>query len=150
MLITSVFEDHQPIPKQYTCEGENISPALTFSDIPHSTQSLVLIMDDPDAPNGTFDHWIVWNIPPSVTKLSDHAPELEQLTQQIGRGINHYGKNIYNGPCPPPGKPHRYYIQLYAIDILLTLPQNSKKQDVLTAIKGHVIENATLIGTYQR
>ncbi|WP_068466432.1 YbhB/YbcL family Raf kinase inhibitor-like protein [Candidatus Protochlamydia phocaeensis] len=150
MIIESVFEYQQPIPSKYTCSGENISPPLKFLQIPQHAQSLVLIVDDPDAPHGVFDHWIIWNISPHVTQLSEGAPELKRLSPHPIEAKNGFGKKGYGGPCPPPGKPHRYFFKLYALDVPLALSEASSKKDVEQAMKGHVIEQAELMGTYQR
>ncbi len=150
MLIESVFEAQQPIPTKYTCEGENISPPLKFFQIPSGAKSLVLIIDDPDAPRGTFDHWIVWNIPPQVKELSEGAPELKKLASSVKQGSNGYQKLNYQGPCPPAGKPHHYHFKLYALDTLLNLQEGASKQEVEQAMQGHISAYAELIGTYQR
>lgn len=150
MFIESVFESQQSIPVKYTCDGENISPPLKFLNIPDQTISLVLIVDDPDAPMGTFDHWIVWNISPHVTELKEGAKELTKHSPPPIQGENGFGNIFYGGPCPPPGKPHRYYFKLFAIDKMLTLKEGSSKHEVETAIKGHVLAQAVLIGLYQR
>lgn len=149
MIIESVFESQQPIPSQYTGDGADISPPLRFLQLPSNAKSLALIVDDPDAPRGTFDHWIVWNIPPATKELSEGAPEL-RVGAKSKQGINGFGQAIYRGPAPPPGKPHRYFFKLYALDRELAIPEGSKKHDLEEAMKGHVIEKAELIGTYQR
>lgn len=147
MLIQSVFENHQPIPAKYTCDGEDISPALKFMNIPHNAKSLAIIVDDPDAPRGTFDHWILWNLPPDLTQLSEGTPELKHFSSK--QGTNGFQEMNYRGPCPPPGKPHRYFFKLYALDTFLTLPEGAKKSELEEAMKGHILEKAELIGTYQ-
>lgn len=148
MIIKSVFDNQQPIPLKYTANGQNISPALTLEAVPAEAQSLVLIMDDPDAPSGTFDHWIVWDILPSIRFISDGAPELNQM--QVKQGTNHTGTRNYFGPKPPPGKPHRYFFKLYALDIpVLNLPEGATKKEVEVEMKGHIIDQAEIIGTYQ-
>ncbi|CUI16470.1 PEBP family protein [Candidatus Protochlamydia naegleriophila] len=149
MIIESVFESQHPIPSKYTGDGADISPPLKFLQLPSSAKSLALIVDDPDAPRGTFDHWIVWNIPPRLEELSEGAPEL-RVSVESKQGINGFGQSIYRGPAPPPGKPHRYFFKLYALDQELSIPEGSKKTDVEEAMKGHIIERAELIGTYQR
>lgn len=141
---STAFEHHQSIPKKYTCEGEDVSPPLTFQNIPAGTKSLALIMDDPDAPRGTFDHWIVWNLPPSTKGLSEKA----NFTYPQGK--NSYGEFRYRGPCPPPGKPHRYFFKLYALDSMLNLPEDSDKKALESAMEGHILGRAELVGTYKR
>lgn len=140
---SSAFNHGKPIPKKHTCEGEDISPMLTFHNVPKGTQSLALIVDDPDAPRGTFDHWIGWNLNPDHLTLS----EGESLPVQ---GKNGFGEIGYRGPCPPPGSPHRYFFKLYALDTKISLPSGSSKRQLEEAIKGHVIEKAELFGTFQR
>lgn len=149
MLIESIFKSQQPIPSKYTCDGENISPPLKFSEVPSGAKSLVLIVDDPDAPKGTFDHWIVWNLPPDIKELTENAPELSRLSPPPLQGLNHYAKSYYSGPCPPNGT-HRYYFKLYALDSVLTLPEGSPKKIVEEAMKGHILSQTELMGTYER
>jgi Raf kinase inhibitor-like YbhB/YbcL family protein len=144
MMITSPTFSHQErIPSKYTGEGEDVSPPLHFSGVPSTAKSLVLIVDDPDAPMVTFDHWIAWNLPATLKTL----PEGVHLEHQ---GLNHYDEVHYRGPFPPPGLPHRYFFKLYAIDTLLNIPEGSTKEDVEKAIFGHIISEAVLIGIYQR
>lgn len=149
MIIESVFESQQPIPAKYTCDGENLSPPLKFLGIPTGTKSLVLIVDDPDAPRGTFDHWIVWNISPNLTKIEEGAPEFKKVSPTPMQGVNGFRKSYYQGPCPPPGKAHHYHFKLYALRSELNLPEGSSKQDVEKAMESFIIEKAELIGTYQ-
>lgn len=149
MIIESVFQSQQPIPSKYTCDGENVSPPLKFLQVPSKAVSLVLIVDDPDAPRGTFDHWIIWDLPPSIKELSEGGKEISRLASLPVQGINGFGKTYYQGPCPPAGKPHHYHFKLYALDIKISLPEGSSKQQVEQAMQGHVLEQAQLIGTYQ-
>lgn len=142
-LKTTAFEHGQSIPAKFTCKGEDVSPALTFSDVPKSTKSFALIVDDPDAPGGTFDHWIVWNIGGDAKGLPENAKPSNQ-------GKNHFGKIGYGGPCPPPGKPHRYYFKLYALDSLLNLPNGATKEDVEDAMSDHILAEAELMGTFKK
>src|ERR1700730_6629792 len=111
MFIESVFKPQQPIPIQYTCEGTNLAPPLKFVHVPTKAKSLTLIVDDPDAPKGTFDHWIVWNLPPDLKELKEGARELDRLSPPPVQGINGYNKTYYHGPCPPAGKPHHYHFK---------------------------------------
>lgn len=141
-ISSPAFEHHQPIPKKYTCQGENVSPKLLFAHVPEECKSLALVVDDPDAPMGTFDHWIVWNIPPSTKMVEE---DVHGLTQ----GLNGFRQEKYNGPCPPHGKPHRYFFKVYALDVMLDLPAGSTKKQLEEAIKGHVLSKAELIGTYR-
>jgi Raf kinase inhibitor-like YbhB/YbcL family protein len=137
------FELNQTIPRRHTCEGENVSPPLKFTELPSGTKSLVLIVDDPDAPSGTFDHWIAWNIPGNVQELKEGAKVAEE-------GTNGFGETGYKGPCPPKGKPHRYFFTLYALDSELDLPSGSSKMAVKNAMNGHILGNAHTVGLYQR
>ena len=149
MLIQSVFENQQPIPAKYTCDGEDVSPALQFMNVPEKAKSLAIIVDDPDAPRGTFDHWIIWNLPPDLKKLSEGGKEMKQFSSHPKQGINGFQQTRYRGPCPPPGKPHRYFFKLFALDTLLDLTEGATKQELENAMKGHILEKAELIGTYQ-
>jgi Raf kinase inhibitor-like YbhB/YbcL family protein len=137
------FADGQAIPAKYTCDGANINPPTAFSDVPPSAKSLALVMDDPDAPGGTFDHWIVWSIPPATTGVA------EGKAPPGVAGSNGFGKNGYGGPCPPSGE-HRYYFKLYALDTTLDLPPSSSKSQLERAMKGHVIVEASMMGRYKR
>ena len=140
-LKSPAFRDSGNIPSKYTCDGENINPPLQIEDIPDGTVSLVLIMDDPDAPMGTWDHWVLWNIP-----IIDHIDEDSVTGTQ---GLTSWKKHNYGGPCPPDRK-HRYFFKLYALDTKLQLSENSTKKDVEHAMKGHMIEKAELFGLYER
>jgi Raf kinase inhibitor-like YbhB/YbcL family protein len=140
---SSAFTEGKPIPQKYTCKGADISPPLIFSNIPSGAKSLALIVDDPDAPSGTFDHWIAWNIPPTTTSL----PEGAKLQFQ---GKNSYSVNHYRGPCPPPGKPHRYFFKIYALDTTFNLPQGITKHQLESAMEGHIFGKSELIGTFQK
>ncbi len=143
-LTSSVFENKDLIPSKYTCDGEDVNPPLNISDIPEKTKSLVLIVDDPDAPSGTWDHWIVWNILPSVSKIEENS-----VPEGAVQGMNDFGKQSYGGPCPPSGT-HNYHFKLYALDTKLEIESSSKKEEVKEAMEGHILEQAELIGKYQR
>lgn len=140
---SSAFANKEKIPSTYTCEGQDISPPLKFSGIPAKAKSLALIVDDPDAPSGTFDHWIAWNLPATTTELKEGASFPNE-------GSNGFGATRYRGPCPPRGKPHRYFFKLYALDTMLDLENGSTKDGLLNAMKGHILKQAELVGTYQR
>jgi hypothetical protein len=149
MLIQSVFEAQHPIPAKYTCDGDNISPPVRFAQIPEGAKSLVLIIDDPDAPGGTFDHWIVWNLPPHLKGIEEGASELDQLTPKPMQGVNGFRKTFYQGPCPPRGKVHHYHFKLYALSSELNLAEGATKHEVEGAMTGLIIDQVELIGTYQ-
>lgn len=142
LTITSpAFESNKPIPSKYTCDGDNVNPLLNIKGIPEETKSLVLIVDDPDAPMGTWDHWIVWNIPPTNKIEENSVPGTE--------GLNDFRKHFYGGPCPPSGT-HRYFFKIYALDTKLDLNPNSRKKDVEKAMKNHILAKGELVGLYSR
>ena len=143
LIKSSAFEKNTKIPSKYTCDGDDISPPLTFEGMPKEAKTLVLIVDDPDAPRGTFDHWVVWNIPASTSKIEENnAPSGIE-------GLNGAGKAGYFGPCPPSGN-HRYFFKVYALDTSLSLGANSRKKDVEKAFEGHVLAKGELIGLFSR
>ena len=136
-----VFENNQSIPKKYSCDGEEVNPPLTIEGIPSATKALALIVDDPDAPRGTFDHWLVWDIPPTG--------KIEENSVPGTQGVNSAGQTAYVGMCPPSGT-HRYFFKVYALDIMLNLSPNSTKKDVEKAMQSHVLAQGELIGLYRR
>jgi Raf kinase inhibitor-like YbhB/YbcL family protein len=138
------FSEGGNIPERFTCDGKDVSPTLQIDGVPKGAKSLALIVDDPDAPPGTFTHWLMWNIVPNLTEIVGNKPPLHAV-----QGVNDFGKSKYTGPCPPPGV-HRYYFRLYALDTTLALPPKSKRKAVDSAIKSHIIAEATLIGRYAR
>lgn len=147
-LRSPAFHHEGTIPSKYTCDGENISPPLAIDGFPEGTVSLVLIMDDHDVPasvhpDGVWDHWVVFNIPPSLARIP------EDTQPQGVAGINTRGFTTYSGPCPPNGE-HRYLFKVYALDTTLNLPAGSSKQAVLDAMQGHILEGTTLMGRYKR
>lgn len=145
MIISSdAFMHNEVIPEDYTCDGVNVSPPIEFEEVPSAAKSIVLIVDDPDAPTGDWVHWVVWNIPTDIEKIPEgFAPE------QCVEGRNDFGTNQYGGPCPPSGE-HRYYFKAYALDTLLDLPIETEKSGLLEAMEGHVIEQAEIVGRYAR
>lgn len=149
-ISSPAFGEGDKIPPEYTCEGQDISPQLDWDGIPEETKSLALIVDDPDAPGGTFTHWVIFNIPPDSNELSEALPLTPKLSDSSVQGGNDFGKIGYGGPCPPPGKPHGYRFSLYAIDKHLDLGAGSSKNQVLDAIKGHILAQGQLTGIYQR
>jgi Raf kinase inhibitor-like YbhB/YbcL family protein len=149
-LTSSSFQPEGNIPSQFTCEGQDISPELTWTNVPSGTKSFALIAHDPDAPiAGGFTHWVVYNLPPNVTHLAQGAPKSEKLPGGGIQGKNGYDQIGYLGPCPPSGT-HRYYFYLYALDTELNLPPGASKDDVEKAIKGHVLEKTELMGKYKK
>jgi len=143
-IISSAFEDKQMIPPKYTCDGENINPPLQISNIPTETQSLALIVDDPDAPSGDWIHWLVWNINPAIKLITEN-----ELPQGAIQGTNDFNKQNYGGPCPPSGI-HHYQFKIYALDTLLNLPSSSRKKDLEKAMENHILDKALIVGLYQR
>jgi Raf kinase inhibitor-like YbhB/YbcL family protein len=139
---SQAFEAGKQIPKKYTCDGDDVNPPLAIENVPKETKTLVLAVDDPDAPSGTFDHWIVWNIPASTNKIAENSSPGKE-------GQSSFGNNGYGGPCPPSGT-HRYFFKLYALDTELKLAPSAKKKDVEKAMQGHVLAKGELIGTYHR
>lgn len=148
-ITSSVFKEGEPIPSKYTCDGEDISPPLKWSSLPEGTKSLALISDDPDAPVGTWVHWVIYNIPPTVTELEEGIPTDKELPSGAKQGMNDFKKIGYGGPCPPSGT-HRYFFKLYALDSELNLEPRATKKDVLKAMEGHILEMGQLMGTYSR
>jgi Raf kinase inhibitor-like YbhB/YbcL family protein len=145
MTITSpAFENGEPIPSRFTCDGEDINPALAFGNVPPEAQSLALIMDDPDAPNGMWVHWIVWNIDQKTTEIG-----VNKVPAGAKQGRNDFRKASYGGPCPPSGT-HRYFFKLYALDTILDLSPATTKSGLENAMKGHVLAQAELMGKYTR
>lgn len=143
-ILSPAFENNSKIPVKYTCDGEDINPPLEIKDVPEGTQSLVLIVDDPDAPIGTFLHWLVWNISLDTLKIEENS-----IPPRAIQGRNDFGKESYGGPCPPSGE-HRYFFKIYALDKKLDLPAGSKLKDVEREMAGHILDQAQLIGLYQR
>lgn len=148
-LISPVFTQDQTIPQKYTCDGDDISPPLEWTDPPRRTQSFALIMDDPDAPTGTWTHWVIFNIPANARSLPEAVPLDPQLEDGSMHGKNSWRWLGYGGPCPPSGT-HNYIFTLYALDTMLDLPVGVTAEELLQAIDGHVRGQAELIGTYTR
>ena len=149
-ITTPAFAAGQPIPRRHTGEGQNLSPALQWSDVPPAAKSLALICDDPDAPMGTWVHWVIYDLPPATAGLSEDVPKSPELANGARQGVNDYNRIGYGGPCPPPGKPHRYFFKLYALDTKPDLKPGLTKKDLLKAMEGHVLAEGQLMGTYQR
>jgi Raf kinase inhibitor-like YbhB/YbcL family protein len=149
-LTSSAFTEGAPIPAKYTCDGEDVSPPLKWSNLPQGTKSAALICDDPDAPLGTWVHWVVYGIPATVTELPEGVPAAETIPNGARQGTNDFKRVGYGGPCPPKGRPHRYVFQLYALDAELQLSPGATKKDLVNAMKGHILAEGRLIGTYER
>ena len=149
-LTSPDFADGGAIPKRFTCEGANTSPELAWSGPPAGTESLALIVDDPDAPSGTFTHWTVFDIPKDLSGLEAGVPNQQRLAPGFAQGENDFGKVGYGGPCPPPGKPHQYMFQLYALSQSLGLQPQAGRVQINNAMKGKVLGEASLTGTFGR
>jgi Raf kinase inhibitor-like YbhB/YbcL family protein len=149
-LTSSAFQPESSIPRQFTCEGDDVSPELKWTNAPPGTKSFALIVHDPDAPRpGGFTHWVAYNIPANVTQIAQGAPKGDKLPGGGLQGKNDSGQNGYMGPCPPSGT-HRYYFYLYALDTELNLQSGASKNEVEKAIKGHVVEKTELMGRYKK
>ncbi|MFQ5861329.1 MAG: YbhB/YbcL family Raf kinase inhibitor-like protein [Dehalococcoidia bacterium] len=149
-LWSEAFDVGKAIPRRYTCDGEDTSPALSWSEAPEGTRAFALIVDDPDAPVGVFTHWVLFNLPTSTQGLPEGVSKMERLDSGALQGRNDFGRVGYGGPCPPPGHTHRYRFGLYALDAPLDLEPGATKQQVLDAMRGHVLGDAQLVGTYRR
>ncbi len=149
-LTSTAFQQGQTIPRQYTGDGQDISPPLKWSPVPEKTKSLALICDDPDAPAKVWVHWVIYDIPPSQQDLKEHVPTSQSLADGSKQGKNDFGKIGYGGPAPPPGKPHRYYFKLYALDQPVSLQPGATKEQLLAAMQGHIVGEAQLMGIYKR
>lgn len=150
MKITSTAFQHEGmIPEKFSCKGQDISPPLKWEGAPEGTQSFVLVCDDPDAPMGIWDHWLLFNIPGSVTELQEGIPALPELANGARHGRNSWGRNYYGGPCPPGGT-HRYFFKLYALDTLLDLKPGTSKKEILRTIENHTLAKAELMGRFKK
>lgn len=149
-LTSTAFASGEPIPTKYSCDGEDISPPLQWSDPPQGTQSLALICDDPDAPVGTWVHWVLYNLPAEARSLLEAVPPEAELPDGSRQGKNGWGNLGYGGPCPPGGSTHRYFFKLYALDAVLDLDAGASKNQVLKAMEGHILAQAELMGVYSR
>ncbi|MCK4646011.1 MAG: YbhB/YbcL family Raf kinase inhibitor-like protein [Candidatus Aminicenantes bacterium] len=148
--VTSLsFQEGGTIPQKYTCDGEDISPPLAWSSAPEGTKSFALISDDPDAPMGTWVHWVIFNIPANVAELHEHIPPESILKNGAKQGMNDFRRIGYGGPCPPGGT-HRYFFKLYALDTEIDIVVGASKQELLRAMEGHILDEGQLMGTYAR
>jgi hypothetical protein len=149
-VTTTAFSPGGVIPKGYTCDGADTSPDLSWSGAPAGVHSFALIADDPDAPVGTWTHWLVWNIPAQSTGLPKGVPKEETLGNGTRQGRNDFRRIGYGGPCPPPGKPHRYFFKVYALDAKLDLRAGANRGELERTMKGHVLAQGELMGKYGR
>ena len=149
-ITSTAFSEGQPIPAKYSCEGSDISPPLAWTNAPANTKSFALIADDPDAPMGTWVHWVLYDLPANTVGLPEDVAKTQFIAGNAKKGLNSWPRLGYGGPCPPPGKPHRYFFKLYALDRMLELKPGATKKDVEAAMKGHILAEGQLMGTYQR
>jgi Raf kinase inhibitor-like YbhB/YbcL family protein len=149
-LKTTTFANGGEIPKRHTCSDADLSPALSWNGVSPAAHSLALIVDDPDAPKGTWTHWLLWNIPAHLTALAEGVLAREVLENGACQGRNDFNRIGYGGPCPPPGKVHRYFFKLYALDTALNLKAGASRQELERAMKGHVLSHAEWMGMYRR
>lgn len=148
-LTSTAFQEGGMIPKQYTGDGADVSPPLAWSSVPEGTRSFALICDDPDAPMGTWDHWVLYNLPADIRELPENVPAKETLENGAKQGINGSGRIGYQGPAPPSGT-HRYFFKLYALDTQLDLTSRVTKKQLLKAMEGHILAEGQLMGRYKR
>lgn len=148
-VTSTAFTEGGMIPSKYTCDGDDISPPLALAGIPADAKSLALISDDPDAPMGTWVHWVLYNLPPDTRELPENTPSDETLTSGARHGVTDFGRFGYGGPCPPSGT-HRYYFKVYALDSMLGISGRVTKKELLTAMEGHVLAEGQLMGKYKR
>lgn len=149
-VTSAAFGMNDRIPLKHTCKGENLSPPLAWSGAPAATRSYAVYVDDPDAPGGDWVHWIMFNLPPDVTRMDAGVPRNFKLGNGAIQGINDFGGAGYGGPCPPPGRPHRYVFHVVALDTLLALKSAARKADLLSAMEGHTLARGELVGTFSR
>ena len=149
-LTSSSFNNGGDIPKKFTCEGQDVSPAFSWNGAPQGVQSFALIADDPDAPAWTWVHWVVYDLPAAAHQLPEGVAKTDEVLGGGRQGINDFRKVGYGGPCPPPGRPHRYFFKLYALDSMLNLKPKASKRDVEQAMKGHILAQTELMGKYKR
>lgn len=148
-LTSAAFASGATIPSRYTCDGDDLSPPLAWQGAPAGTRAFALICDDPDAPAGTWIHWVIYDIPATETGLAEGIPPQETLPGGARQGVNSWGRVGYNGPCPPRGT-HRYFFTLYALNTLLQLGPGARRDDLLRALRGHILAETRLMGTYAR
>lgn len=149
-ISSSSFKNGDEIPKKFTCDGADVSPEVSWNDAPAGTKSFALICDDPDALAGNWNHWVLFDLPATTTTLPEGVNKVDELPSGERQGRNDFRKIGYNGPCPPPGKPHRYFFKLNALDVKLSLKPGSSKQEVEQAMQGHVLGKVEVMGKYHR
>ncbi len=148
-ITSSAFQDGGLIPAKYTCDGADVSPPLQWDTVPEGAKSIALICDDPDAPMGTFVHWVIFSLPAETRQLAEKVPADKTLPSGARQGTSDFGRVGYGGPCPPSGT-HRYFFKIYALDAKVDLPAGARKSDLLKAMQGHILAQGQLIGKYKR
>jgi Raf kinase inhibitor-like YbhB/YbcL family protein len=148
ILKSKAFREGEMIPRKYTCQGDDISPQLSWENLPANTKSLAVLCDDPDAPSGNFVHWVIFNIPPNITELPEAVSKQKILYNEARQGKNDFGDFGYGGPCPP--ALHRYFFKIFALDIILQHNAGIEEKELLNAIKGHIIAKGELMGKYKK
>ncbi len=149
-VTSPAFTEGKPIPSRYTCDGKDVSPPIRWDNAPSSAKTFALICEDPDAPSGTWVHWMIYNISADTTSLPERVMKSPELIINWFQCVNDFGKFGYNGPCPPNGKAHRYFFKVYALDASISLPMQARKADFAKAMEGHIVAEGSLMGTYQR
>ncbi len=149
-LKSLAFQNGADIPRKHTCDADDVSPFLSWDNTPAGTRAIALIADDPDAPGGTWVHWVIYDLPADTKEVAEGVTKTETLERGAKQGVNDFRRVGYSGPCPPPGLPHRYFFTLYALDAPTNLKPRATKQQLLDAIKGHILSEAQLVGRYQR
>jgi hypothetical protein len=149
-LETTAFMPGGDIPRKFSCQGADVSPALTWTEPPAGTKSFALIADDPDAPRGTFVHWVVYNLPATARRLSEAIAGNDEMSGGGRQGLNDFPMSGYAGPCPPPGKYHRYFFRVYALDVVLNLKGGATRQELDRTMQGHVLAQAEVMGRFRR
>ena len=148
-ITSSAFEDSGIIPSKYTCDGADISVPLQWQNVPEGTAGIAVICDDPDAPMGTFVHWVLYNLPADTTELGENIPAVDTLPNGAKQGVSDFGRAGYGGPCPPSGT-HRYFFKIYALDAKIDMPGRVDKAALVKAMKGHILGQGQIIGKYKR
>ena len=149
-LSSPSFSNGGDIAKKFTCDGADVSPQLSWTEPPGGTKAFALLSDDPDAPVGIWNHWVLWNLPPETRGLAEGLSKVAHLPDGSQQGMNDFRRTGYNGPCPPPGKAHRYYFKLFALDAKLALKDSASKRELEAAMKGHILEQTEWMGRYGR
>jgi len=150
MIESAAFAQGGTIPRAHTCTGADTSPPMSWKGVPASAKAIAMVVDDPDAPSGTWVHWVIFDVPADLTRLDEGVPKTADLPSRARQGVNDFGRLGYNGPCPPPGPPHHYHFRMFALDSRLDLPANATAAQLEAAIKGHVVATGELVGTFGR